>query len=109
VIEMLVDWKGTGAAYDRRVVFSNSEGSPNSVVYLANGNTICAGGMQLLPNNRFRVTFPAGFALNQCMGGARTVRVKVNFRDDIQDDAGTNIKLDRVPDASPYGPWIRLP
>ncbi len=107
VMRFLLDWRGTTAAFDRRVTVSWSDGDWRIVVFNGAGGAVCVrdGGVQPLANHRYRFTVAVGM----CMGGAHLVRVAASFSDDQDDSAADDIRLDRVPNSGGYGPFIRLP
>ena len=109
-MRFLVDWQGTSAAYNRRVTASYAEGNWHVVVYTGTGGTICArdGGVQVLPNRRYRFSVPTGGPV-PCLGGAHVLRVAAAFTDDRDDSAVDDLRLDKVPNSGGYGPFIRLP
>ncbi len=107
-MEFRLDWKGTTAAYNRRITVSFSEGDWRTVVFNGTGGALCvrqSGGVQSLGNFRYRFSVPVG----QCLGGPKVIRVMARFQDDLDDSALDDIHLDRVPNSGGYGPFIRLP
>jgi hypothetical protein len=111
IMQFLVDWQGTGAAYDRRIAVSYSEGDWRIVTYNGSGGAVCvsqSGVVQSLGNFRYRFAMPAGGPV-PCMGGQHVLRVAAQFRDDRDDSAGNDIRVDKVPNSGGYSPFIRLP
>ena len=110
VMRFLIDWKSTTAAYDRRVSVSRSDGAWRVVVHNGQGGAVCLrdGGVQNLGSNRYRFSVPTGGPV-PCLGGAHVLRVASSFRDDWDDSANDDIRIDRVPNSGGYGPFIRLP
>jgi hypothetical protein len=110
VMRFQIDWQGTAAAHDRRVSVSRSEGAWRIVVHDGAGGSICLrdGGVQNLGNNRWRFSVPTTGAV-PCLGGAHVLRVASSFRDDRDDSAADDVRIDKVPNNGGYGPFIRLP
>ena len=110
VMRFQIDWQGTTAAHERRISVSRSEGAWRIVVHDGGGGSICLrdGGVQNLGNNRWRFSVPTGGPV-PCLGGAHVLRVASSFRDDRDDSAADDIRIDKVPNSGGYGPFIRLP
>jgi hypothetical protein len=110
VMRFQIDWQGTTAAFDRRVSVSRSEGAWRIVVHDGGGGSLCLrdGGVQNLGSNRWRFAVPTTGAV-PCLGGAHVIRVASSFRDDRDDSANNDIRIDKVPNSGGYGPFIRLP
>lgn len=111
VMQFLIDWKGTSAAFDRRISVSHSEGDWRIITHDGSGGSVCAsqsGGVQSLGNFRYRFSVPATGPV-PCLGGQRVFRVAASFRDDRDDSAGEDVRVDKVPNNGGYGPFIRLP
>lgn len=107
VMRFRLDWRGTTAAHERQVSVSWSEGAWRIVTRNETGGPPCLrdGGVRPLGNHRYQFSVPVA----QCLGGPHVLRVASTFRDDRDDSAAGDIRLDRVPNSGGYGPFIRLP
>jgi hypothetical protein len=104
-----LDWFGTAAAHDRQITVSWSDGAWRTVVFDGSGGPLCvrqSGGVQILTGNRYRFSIPVG---PPCALGVHKLRVAASFDDDLDDSAGDDVRVDRVPNSGGYGPFIRLP
>jgi hypothetical protein len=110
VMRFQIDWRGTSAPPDRRVDVSRSDGAWRVVVHDGQGGSVCLrdGGVQNLGDHRYRFSVPTGGPV-PCLGGAHVLRVASSFRDDVDDSANNDVRIDKVPNNGSYGPFIRLP